>query len=398
MPSRFYRDSWRLGALSLASLLAACGGGSDTPSPGSGTDNTGRLRVQLSAPAAEEVFTAGEPLPVAAAVALDGQPAVDGTTVQFSAGAVTATARTSMGTATTTLQGLNLTGQQAVQASASVGGIDATTVRTIYLRPQPRPLQILVPAYFYPSSGSGAAAWDAMAAGAAAQRGVRITAILNPSDGPSRGVDPNIQRAAAAFRQAGGQLIGYVYTRFGTGERTLASVLADIDGYFDLYGPELVRGIFVDEMAATADRLEFYRAVYRHIKARDPSLLVVGNPGTVPVAGYADVADVLTTFENRGAAYANYDPRTPAANWLYTVPNARQAALVHNVDTCADMQGVVRAAASARNQAGWLYVTHRSFNPASGLGNPWNGLPNYWMGLLDTVAAVNTGRPLPACP
>jgi hypothetical protein len=397
MPSRIRFSAWRLGALSLASLLAACGGGSGEGTPSDGIGSPSRLSVQFSAPAAENVFTTGEPLPVAAMVALNGAPAADGSTVQFSAGPVTATALTVAGVARASLAGLATPGHQALQATATVDGTTASAVRTVYLRPAPQPMRVLVPAYFYPSSGSGAAAWDALAAGAAAHPEVRVTAILNPSDGPTRGVDQHILRAATAFHQAGGQLIGYVYTRYGTGERPLASILSDIDAYFDQYGPQLVRGIFLDEMAATTDRLDFYRAIHRHIKSRDATLLVVGNPGTIPAPGYAEVADVLTTFENRGATYANYDPRTPAAEWLYTVPNARQAALVHNVDSCAAMQGVVQAAASAQYQVGWLYVTHRSFNPASGLGNPWNGLPNYWTGLIDTVAAVNAGRPLPTC-
>lgn len=388
----FRLPSWRLGALSLASLLAACGGGGSGDAP---SGNSGRVNVLFSAPAAEEVFIASQPLPVAARVTVDGADAAGGTAVQFSAGSASATASTSNGTASTTLAGL-APGRQQLQATATVNGTTASAVRTVYLRPAPQPLQVLVPAYFHPS-GSGAAAWDAMTAGAAAQPSVRITAILNPSDGPGTKADASITRAATAFTQAGGQLVGYVYTRYGTGERSLASIRADIDAYFTLYGGALVKGIFLDEMAATASRLAFYREIRDYIKAKDASLLVLGNPGTVPVAGYADVADVLTTFEGRGTAYADYDLRTPAWDWLYTLPNTRQAALVHNVDTCAAMQTAVRAAASARNHAGWVYVTHRAFNPATGVGNPWNGLPSYWTALLSTMDSLNAGRALPAC-
>jgi hypothetical protein len=384
-------------ALGLASLVAACGGGGggSSDSAPSGGGNSSQVSVQFSAPAAGDVFTVGQGVAVAAHVAVNGADAADGTAVAFSAAAATATAATRTGTASTTLNGL-AAGSQQLQATATVNGSTASAARTVYLRPAPQPLQVLVPAYFYPS-GSGATAWDAMTAGAAAQPGVHVTAILNPSNGPAGSADPVITRAATAFTQAGGQLVGYVYTRYGTGERSLADIRADIDAYFSFYGRSLVQGIFLDEMAATANRLAFYREIYNYIKAKDASLQVIGNPGAIPVAGYADVADVLITFEDQGAAYANYDPRTPAWNWLYTLPNTRQAALVHNVDDCAAMQTAVQAAASPRNQAGWVYMTHRAFNPATGVGNPWNGLPSYWTALLGTVNSVNTGRALPAC-
>ena len=384
--------SWRLGALSLTSLLAACGGSGDAP-----PSNVGKpqVSVQFGTPAAEEVFSTGQRLSVTARVMVDGANAANGTAVQFSAGASNASATTTDGTASATLDA-PAAGHQPLQATTTVNGTTATAVRTIYLRPAPQPLQVLVPAYFYPS-GNGATAWDAMTAGAATQPGVRVTAILNPSDGPGSRADANITRAATAFTQAGGHLVGYVHTGYGTGERSLASIRADIDAYFSLYGTALIKGIFLDEMAATTHRLDFYRELYRYIKAKNAALLVLGNPGTIPVAGYADVADVLTTFEGRGTTYADYDPRTPAWEWLYTLTNTRQAALLHNVDNCAAMQVAVQAAASARNQAGWVYVTHRAFNPATGVGNPWNGLPSYWTALLGTVDSVNTGRALPAC-
>ncbi|MFY3386421.1 spherulation-specific family 4 protein [Paracidovorax sp. MALMAid1276] len=383
----------RLGALSLASLLAACGGGGQgvVQQPSGGT----RVAVQLTAPAAEEVYSATAPLVVSATVTIDGSAAPNGTAVQISAGAASATTTTSSGVASASLAGI-AAGRQQVQATVTANGATVNAVRTVYLRPAAQPLRVLVPAYFYPS-GSGATAWDALTAGAAAQPGVRITAILNPSDGPAATADANIARAASAFTAAGGQLVGYVYTGYGTGQRSLASIRADIDAYFSLYGRGLVQGIFLDEMAATANRLAFYREIYDYIKAKDSSLLVVGNPGTIPVADYAQVADVLTTFEGQGGTFAGYDPRTTAGDWLYTLPNARQAALVHNVDTCAAMQTAVRAAASARYQAGWVYVTHRPFNPATGVGNPWNGLPTYWTALLGAVDSVNAGRALPAC-
>lgn len=390
------RPHLRLGALALASLLAACGGGGGSdeqvPDGGSGGGNNNRVSVQFTEPAAQEVFTVGQGLPVAARVAVDGADAADGTAVQFSAGTASASGGTRAGVATATLGGV-AAGRQQLGATATAGGATASAARTVYLRPAPAPLQVLVPAYFHPT-GNGAAAWTAMAAGAAAHPGVRITAILNPSNGPSSRADAAIATAAAGFVNAGGQLAGYVATDWG--KRSASTVKREIDAYFSYY-PGLVQGIFLDEMAATSKELAFYEDVYKYIKAKDASLLVIGNPGTIPVAGYADVADVLATFEGKGSTYAGYDPRTPQADWLYAQPNTKQAALVHNVANCAAMQTAVGAAASARNQAGWVYMTSLQYEPSTGVGNPWNGLPGYWTNLLDTVGSVNAGRALPAC-
>ncbi len=123
---------------------------------------------------------------------------------------------------------------------------------------------------------------------------------------------------------------------------------------------------------------------------------MVGNPGLIPTAGYAGIADTLVSFEGTAADYAKYDPRTQNA-WLYTYTNRTQAMLTHNTATCSAMQGAVQAAASARNNAGWVYATEREFNYATGVGNPWAALPTYWDALVQTVGAVNTGATLPRC-
>lgn len=417
----------RLAAWTLTALLAACGGGGgDSPATGSGTgtgtgtggstggssgSNSGsgstdggttttpqptEVAVALSQPNANEVFSAGAALSLRAEVRVDGAQADNGTSVQFTSSTGQSTvALTSAGAASAALTGL-AAGRQQVQASATVAGRTGTASRTIYLRPAPAALQVLVPAYFHPS-GAGATAWNAMTAGAAAGPAGQITAILNPSNGIFSTADASIARAATAFTNAGGRLIGYVSSSYGTGTRSMASIQANIDAYLALYGTGVVKGFFIDEMASQTNRLDFYRTIYRYIKAKNPDLLVVGNPGLIPAGGYAEVADVLTTFEGKHSTYAGYDPRTTSYEWLYTLPNSHQASLVHNAANCAAMQSAVQSAASARYQAGWLYVTHLEYEPSTGVGNPWAGLPSYWDAFLQSVRNINAGQPMPAC-
>ncbi len=149
-------------------------------------------------------------------------------------------------------------------------------------------------------------------------------------------------------------------------------------------------------MAATDDRLAFYRELYNYIKGLDSELRVVGNPGAFPAAGYAGVADVLVTFEDKASTYASFNPQN-GHTWVYGQANTAQAMLVHNATSCAAMQTAVRTAATARSNTGLVYVTDLLFEPATNTGNPWAALPSYWTSLLDTVSALNRGTTLPGC-
>ena len=395
MPKLPARAPIRWASLALAGLLAACGGGgssSDGAPPGG--SGGGGLSVSFGEPPAQGVVSDGEALTLTARVTVNGAAAADGTTVRFSAvpGPFTATGTTQDGWAQATFSGATA-GRQELSASATVGGQTVTAARVMYLRPTPRPLALLVPAYFYPAAGGSA--WDQLAASAAAHPALQLTAIMNPANGVFATADPNYVRAASRLVAAGGRVLGYVHTRYGSGERTLAQVQANVDAYLTLYGRGVVSGFFIDEMASDPARLPFYRALFDYIKGRDASLQIVGNPGAVPAAAYAEAAEVLVTLEGSGGSFQDYDPRTTP--WLYAQPNARLAALVHNVAGCAAMQTAVRQAATARSHLGMLYVTDQEYDPVTRAGNPWGALPAYWNELVLALDAANRGLPPPAC-
>jgi len=231
-------------------------------------------------------------------------------------------------------------------------------------------LDIVVPAYFYPSASSP---WNDMTAAA---DDVAITAIMNPNNGPGSAKDNNYVAAVNAFRAAGGRVIGYVYT--GYGARPLATVTADIDRYAVWYG---IDGIFVDEMANTgpAERLNYYKAIYDHAKSIDPAWEVMGNPGTHTIEQYLTwpTADRLVVFENVSAEYPGY---TPSA-WNKKYDSSRFVHLLHTEPSAGAMrtrleQAVVRG-------VGGVYVTDDVMN------NPWNTLPSYWQGEVAAVGDIN---------
>ncbi|WP_019699803.1 spherulation-specific family 4 protein [Paracidovorax oryzae] len=387
--------------LAAAGLLGACGGGG-SPAESTGTAMTSEAAQDAKAsalPAAALAFTApgdgADAFDVGAAVgvAVEAPGAEDGDSVVFSAGTAAilpVAAPVRAGTASASFTA-SIPGPQVISATLASSSGAASALRTVYARPAPAPLEVLVPAYFYPSEGSP---WDALSAGARAYPGVAVTAILNPDNGVFKRANPEFAAAAGTFVQSGGRLLGYVYTRYGA--RSASTVKRNIDSYLQLYGRGLISGFFIDEMSTSPKRLAYYLDLYTYIKARDAGLRVVGNPGTQTTSGYLAAADTLVNFENRSPAFASYDPRADGG-WLYQVANTRQAALLHDAPDCAAMQQAVRAAAAPRSNAGMLYVTDGQFNPDTGEGDPWDTLPGYWLRFLGTVDAVNRGATLPTC-
>jgi hypothetical protein len=397
------RARWTLIAPVFApflALIASCGGGSnETAAPTSpNAPSGGNLALTVVTPSSNNnALTVGQAIRVEAQAQISAANAPDGTIVQFDATGASASppsAPTANGMAWTTLT-LTTAGTQTLSVSMQVNNATATASIPVYVRPAPQKMGVLVPAYFYPNaSGSD---WDRLSSAASANPSVNITAILNPNNGVFTTVEIPYLQAAQRFVAAGGTVVGYVSTRYGRGSRSIDQVKANIDHYFDLYGTDIVSGIFLDEMGATADAVDFYRTLYQHIKAKGANLRVIGNPGAFTIASYADLADTLVTFEGPNSSWANYDPRTTAASWVYNRSNQSTAMLTHNTGTCANMQAAIQSAAQARANVGWVYATDLNYNVATGVGNPWAHLPSYWENLISTVDAINKASALPPC-
>jgi Spherulation-specific family 4/Dockerin type I domain len=244
--------------------------------------------------------------------------------------------------------------------SVLLGGSDAGAAK----------LEIVVPAYFYPSAGSD---WNDLNAAAGK---VPITAIMNPFNGPGNSLDGNYASAVNSLRAAGGRVIGYVYTSYNA--RPLQQVVADVNKYDTWYN---VDGIFVDEMANTgpAERLDYYRDIYNHVKSIDATWQVMGNPGTTTIEQYLTwpTADRLMVFENVGTSYPSYAP----SSWNFNYNQWDFVHLVHTEPSSANMLTDLQLA--VQRNAGGIYVTDDV------LANPWDRVPNYWTALVDAVATIN---------
>ena len=387
--------------LTLGALLTGCGGGSSdspAPPPGPGPGPSPTLELSFTAPkAADNVFDANSPVYLETYLAADGNPAGNNNPVTFAAATASfapVQAMTVGGRATTTMNASQV-GTLQVQASATVSGRSTTINRTFYIRPARKDMEVLVPAYFSAGKDSD---WDAMLKGLENYPGLKITAILNPTNGVFTERNKDFAAAMLALQKAGGKVIGYVATRYGDGERSVTEVTKNVDNYLTLY-PE-IDGIFLDEMQNKPNRIEFYQAVYKHIKTKKnqagASLSVVGNPGMFPDAVYAGVADTLVTFEGKENAYLSIDPQ-PNQTWVYNKDNTAQAMLVHNAISCTSMQNALKTAYLARTHAGMVYVTDLLYEYTTNTGNPWAKLPTYWNTFLGTVDALNKKQPLPNC-
>ncbi len=247
----------------------------------------------------------------------------------------------------------------------------ALTSATVGVKTVRAELEIIVPAYFYPGGG-GAGLWGQLNT-AAGQ--VPLTAIMNPGNGPGLAVDSNYVLVVNSLRAAGGKVIGYVYTSYGA--RPIANVLADVDRYDMFYN---VDGIFVDEMANTrpAQKLNYYKSIYDHVKAIDPLWEVMGNPGTTTIEQYLTwpTVDSFMVFEGFGSDYPAYSP----SSWNFNYDSSQFVHLVH-AETSTDLQTDL-ALAVTRN-AGGIFVT------GDVLPNPWDTLPTYWAAEVAAVAQIN---------
>lgn len=380
--------------LVLTAALAGCGGTTEpAPAP---TPAPGPISVRFTGPVGDgSVHNTNTPVNLQVSVDVNGSRAADGTQVTLSVNRATASltrpvTATVGGTAASDLQDTQ-PGAVQVDASATSNTHSGSDRMTLFIRPKPKNLELLVPAFFSAAAGS---AWETLTSGAISYPDLKITAIANVSNGiltSASKADTDLLSAITLFKavKPGNQkVVAYVATAYGSGTRSVVDVKATIDKYIELY-PALLDGFFLGEMAAGSDRLAFYTDIYTYIHGK--GLSVIGNPGSFPDAGYAGVADVLVTFEGNAAAYQNIDPQ-PSHTWVYNQDNTRQAMLVHSASACTTMQKAVETANMARTNTGLVYVTD-----LVGTGSPWSGLPTYWTKLLGTVDAHNNDRAWPAC-
>jgi hypothetical protein len=186
--------------------------------------------------------------------------------------------------------------------------------------------------------------------------------------------DPNYVRVIARARQRGFTVIGYVSTSYGA--RPLKDLKEDIDRWIFFY-PD-IRGVFFDEQASAADRINYYAALYDYVRKERGLSLVVNNPGTTCAEEYVahPVADVVCLIESN----KDFDAFHPPA-WMSRYKAACFAGEFPNIDDPAKMKLYIHKL--LEKGVGYCFMTD-----GKGL-NPWNRLPSYWGAEVEAVQEVN---------
>ena len=228
-------------------------------------------------------------------------------------------------------------------------------------------LELVVPAYFYPSSSNQY--WGALASAAVK---TPTTVIANPASGPGTSLDNNYVTAITKVRQAGGKVIGYVHTSYAA--RSISDVTADIQKYLSWYA---IDGFFIDEMSNDnfSAHIQYYQSLYNYIKGLNASFTVIGNPGATTQEIYLTLptADKLVVFENSQKAFNTFVPSTWQANY----PASRFVYMVYNATRTQMLSDITK---TASQNAGSVYITNDK------LPNPYDVLPGYWADEVNAAA------------
>jgi hypothetical protein len=237
------------------------------------------------------------------------------------------------------------------------------------------PLKFLVPLYVYPGS-----TWDTVAAGASK---VPTVAIVNPNSGPNPTPDSAYLNGMNQLKNAGAEMVGYVYTSWGA--RPISDVKRDIDTYASNW--PLINGIFFDEGSADAKDIPFYRELYNYVTVTKGKKHVILNPGVQPAQGYADISTNIVIFEDYGNKFTS--PK-PYASWVKCAPNAaaksgykyKFSGIAHTVSGNSASTDVIRN--MEQSGIGMVYVT-------DGAGGccTYNNLVSYYSSQASSIQAIN---------
>jgi Spherulation-specific family 4 len=245
---------------------------------------------------------------------------------------------------------------------ASIVVLAAAAVAAVGMLPRSpsQPCQAaFVPAFFSP------AGWTRTVNG----KNVPGTMILDiTTSGAGSAPEPAFQAAVKRAQAAGVTVLGYANTSFGA--RPAAAVEQDAKNYKAWYG---VTSILLDQAAADAGKLGYYRRLAGFIRSADPGGAVWLNPGLYPDQRYMAIASVVMTFEGPYSSYT----RLRVPGWVSRYPAAKFA---HTIYATPGSQLASAISLARSRHAGWVFVTDRSG------ANPYDGLPGFWPREQATVA------------
>lgn len=233
---------------------------------------------------------------------------------------------------------------------------------------------VYVPLYKYPDLGNPSGLWASVVHAKKEHPSVPFMVSVNPSNGPGSSADSRINSAIGELKAAGVEhVLGYVptmYAREPSG-RTMGDLKHMVDNYRAWY-PQM-DGLMMDTMAATGDKVSFYKELVQYAKSKGFSF-IKGNPGAKVDSAYVSIFDNIAIYENFGAPSVS----TLASNTLHSMGFGKDkfafaAKGVSGLDLgyLSEIKGYVA----------YVYMTN------DGGGNPYNTAPPYFDSM---VAALDS--------
>lgn len=235
-----------------------------------------------------------------------------------------------------------------------------------------QPLKLLVPLYTYPGSS-----WDSVASGASK---VATIAIINPNSGPASSPDSSYTTYMTKLKNAGVEMIGYVYTSYGA--RSIADVKKDIDTYASKY--PLLTGIFFDEVSDSSSEVSFYTQAYNYVMQKGYKHSIL-NPGVQPAEGYVGISTSIVIFEDASSKLSSKS----FSSFVTCASNSAEkstykykfAAIAHTTSS----SSAASALSTMQNKGiGLVYVT----DGAAGCCT-YNELVSYYSSMVSSVQSIN---------
>ncbi|KAF4548861.1 Hypothetical protein D9617_25g061910 [Elsinoe fawcettii] len=230
---------------------------------------------------------------------------------------------------------------------------------------------IIFPLYLWP----GPNAWKPLYEQIDKYPNVNFNIIINPNSGPGTtgGAPPAqtwIDAIAKLNAKPNTQLLGYTHVLWGN--RTLASVRADINAYAswsNYKGANIgLDGIFFDESpSSTSPQLISYMktlSTTARNKLSSPNKRIVFNPGVAVGKEYYALADTIVGFENYYSAFAINSSGFPI-NTVKAGTKAKTAFIIQGFSGTAQQQKQIVTAMTGNNITGIYISTQGSYDKFS---------------------------------
>lgn len=207
-----------------------------------------------------------------------------------------------------------------------------------------------------------------------------VVVVINPASGAGSQANQNYQALIDLVIGAGGYIIGYVSTAYGT--RASVDVLAEIDTWYEFY-PN-IQGIFLDEFPDDSNLSDIfitkYKEYYQKVKSKGINQICDTNPGVYVEEGLkyqGEIFDKILTWENSGFPSENQALGGMNSFSARNYPASARVAVVHSQASYSkpDVKNLL-------NWFGYIFLTQDI------LPNPFDVSTNYYNEMV--ISITNT--------